>query len=399
MKNEISGIFPKVTEKSFPIINVKNTKGCPKTVAEIIVCNKIDYIPKVSVITPVYNVEQYLHESLNSIVNQTLREIEIICIDDGSTDNSFEILKEYAAKDNRITILKQKNFHAGVARNAGITVAKGEYLIFLDADDTFEPNMLDEMIKIATKDNSDIVMCNALKNVDGELQEGNFVREKYIKNNIFSCYEKDTASHIFQTIYGFPWNKLIAHSLINKHKLRFSSIDHHNDTSFIMTSIVAARQISYTPAKYVYYRYRSDSLCHAAKDLSCMYKSLHETHELISKLKNYKYIKHSFLNYVIEFTLYYYNKRTITAKEKLLLYINQLFQELKIKDNPASSYYDISSYKKMENLIDIYNSNTITEKAFNIKSNNNFLKATLLFSYYLLAAAYLRHKKKNLLTK
>ena len=80
------------------IITVKNAEGNPDTQAEIIIQNKIDYIPKVSVIIPVYNVEEYLRECLDSVVNQTLKEIEIICVDDGSTDNSLEILKEYAQK-------------------------------------------------------------------------------------------------------------------------------------------------------------------------------------------------------------------------------------------------------------------------------------------------------------
>ena len=119
------------------VITVQNAEGEPETQAEILIQNKIGYTPKVSVIIPVYNVEEYLRECLDSIVKQTLREIEIICVDDGSTDNSLEILKEYAKKDNRITVITQKNLHAGVARNAGLAVAKGEYLSFLDSDDFF----------------------------------------------------------------------------------------------------------------------------------------------------------------------------------------------------------------------------------------------------------------------
>ena len=122
-------------------ITVKNAEGEPDTEAVVLVQNKIDYTPKVSVIIPVYNVEQYLRECLNSVIKQTLKEIEIICVDDGSTDNSLDILKEYAEKDHRITIITQKNLHAGVARNAGLSIAKGEYLSFLDSDDFFELNL------------------------------------------------------------------------------------------------------------------------------------------------------------------------------------------------------------------------------------------------------------------
>lgn len=91
--------------------------------------------PKISIIIPVYNAEKYLYDCLDSLINQTLKNTEIICIDDGSTDNSYEILCEYAAKDNRFIILQQENKGAGAARNKGMEIAKGEFLAFLDADD------------------------------------------------------------------------------------------------------------------------------------------------------------------------------------------------------------------------------------------------------------------------
>ena len=97
-------------------------------------------MPKVSVIIPVYNVEKYLRECLDSVVNQTLKDIQIILIDDGSTDSSLGICKEYAQKDNRIKIIEQKNQGAGAARNRGMSEAKGDYLYFLDSDDFLELN-------------------------------------------------------------------------------------------------------------------------------------------------------------------------------------------------------------------------------------------------------------------
>ena len=115
--------------------------------------------PVISVIVPVYNTEPYLRECLDSISNQTLKDIEIICVDDGSSDNSIKILKEYEEKDNRFTILTQNHLKAGVARNNGIKIAKGEYLCFLDSDDFFDLNMLEEMYNQGKEDNSDIVVC------------------------------------------------------------------------------------------------------------------------------------------------------------------------------------------------------------------------------------------------
>ena len=92
-------------------------------------------MPKISVIIPIYNSEKYLEECLDSILNQTLKDIEIICVDDGSTDNSLTILENYAQRDKRIQIFSQQNLHAGIARNHGLEKASGEYVHFMDSDD------------------------------------------------------------------------------------------------------------------------------------------------------------------------------------------------------------------------------------------------------------------------
>ena len=139
------------------VINVQNTAGAENTIAEIVVENHLDYTPKISVIIPVYNVEEYLCQCLESVIKQTLREIEIICIDDGSTDNSLKILQEYAQKDRRITVLKQENLHAGVARNAGLAVAKGEYIHFLDSDDWIDEETYAKLYDLITTTQADFV--------------------------------------------------------------------------------------------------------------------------------------------------------------------------------------------------------------------------------------------------
>jgi glycosyltransferase involved in cell wall biosynthesis len=113
---------------------------------------------KVSVIIPVYNVEEYLTQCLDNMINQTLKDIEIICIDDCSTDNSLQILQEYATKDNRIIVLRQeKNQGQGLARNRGLDIAKGEYIMFLDPDDWFELNACEQAYNKISKVNTD--MC------------------------------------------------------------------------------------------------------------------------------------------------------------------------------------------------------------------------------------------------
>ena len=112
---------------------------------------------KISIIVPVYNVEKYLKECLDSLINQTLEDIEIICINDGSTDNSLAILEEYQKKDSRIKVFSQKNQGVSAARNLGIEKATGEYLTFLDSDDRLELNTCEILYKETIAKNSDFL--------------------------------------------------------------------------------------------------------------------------------------------------------------------------------------------------------------------------------------------------
>lgn len=114
---------------------------------------------KVSVIVPVYNGEKHLEQCMDSITGQTLREIEIICVDDGSADRSLEILERYAKKDERIRVICQKNAGAGAARNRGLLRAKGKYIVFWDADDKFDRKALELMYLKMQKKQTDICVC------------------------------------------------------------------------------------------------------------------------------------------------------------------------------------------------------------------------------------------------
>lgn len=102
---------------------------------------------KVSVILPVYNVSEYLYQSLSCLVNQTMKEIEIICVDDGSSDNSVEIIKDFISTDNRVKLVMNKHSFAGGARNAGLKIAQGKYVMFLDPDDYYDVTMIESLYK------------------------------------------------------------------------------------------------------------------------------------------------------------------------------------------------------------------------------------------------------------
>ena len=146
--------------------------------------------PKVSVIIPVYNVEDYLCKCLDSLINQTLKSIEIICVDDGSTDRSLEVLKKYAIKDERVFVIQQKNNHAGVARNRGLEIARGEYVIFLDSDDYFEEELLWDAYSSAIETKADVVLFDAQK-FDSQTGEHNteyhYLKQQFLpQERVFS---------------------------------------------------------------------------------------------------------------------------------------------------------------------------------------------------------------------
>ena len=113
---------------------------------------------KISVVIPVYNIEDYLSECLDSIVNQSLEDIEIICVNDGSTDGSLDILKEYESKDSRVKIISQENKGIGNARNTALEYAKGEYVYFIDGDDTLELDALERLYDLNIEKNADFII-------------------------------------------------------------------------------------------------------------------------------------------------------------------------------------------------------------------------------------------------
>ena len=130
--------------------------------------------PKISIIIPIYNVEKYLRECLDSCTNQTLKDIEIICVDDASPDNSIKILEEYQVKDSRIKIFRhKKNKNLGAARNTGLEHATGEYIWFVDSDDWIEPTMYEVLLKEAFKNNSKLVACKTQYFCDDHYDETN----------------------------------------------------------------------------------------------------------------------------------------------------------------------------------------------------------------------------------
>ena len=211
---------------------------------------------KVSVIVPMYNGEEHLRECLDSIVGQSLKEIEIICVDDGSTDSSFSILKEYQSKDNRVQVLQQKNLYAGVARNLGKKHAKGEYLVFWDCDDFFEADALEKMYIKASGLQADICVCGANKYFNDTkkmaLNASGYLNMKYISGEVFN--RKTNGDYILNFTNAVPWNKMFRRQFVEDINIDFQPIRNGNDIYFTQCALVLAERITTINEGLINYR-------------------------------------------------------------------------------------------------------------------------------------------------
>ena len=219
-------------------------------------------MPKVSVIIPVYNTEQYLRECLDSVVNQTLKDIEIICVNDGSTDNSGRILEEYAEKDSRIVLINNiKNSGApGTVKNIGISKAKGEYLSFVDSDDKINKSYLFDLYKTAYKTKADIIMtCNIQK-----FNNENFIKNKNICNK--KILKTPTEKTFIIKNFGTNCAKLFKATFIKQNNLSCYEVRNiAEDNFFSLTSYVVANAIAINNKACYYYRMHSTSITAAKR--------------------------------------------------------------------------------------------------------------------------------------
>jgi len=219
---------------------------------------------KLSVILTIYNTAKYLPECLNSILQQSMTEFELLCINDASTDDSLEILKAYAQKDERIQLYSMsENKGVSHCRNFGFSKAVGEYILFLDSDDFFKLTMFQEMCNVAIQDNADIVICNSVKHDDAineSLYMKDSLRTDYLpKLNGF--HYSECSEYIFNFCKGWAWDKLYRRSFLEKHALQFPILSNTEDAVFVYQSLVLAERISVIDSILVVHRIRrSDSI-------------------------------------------------------------------------------------------------------------------------------------------
>lgn len=209
---------------------------------------------KVSIIVPVYNVEKYLRKCLDSLINQTLKDIEIICINDGSTDKSLEILEEYKNRDSRIILLNQENSGQSVARNRGIEIAKGEYLGFVDPDDWVDLDYYEKLYNTASTNDTDIAA-------------GGIIRVTGIKKKKFLNFEKETLTDNTKLKFelcdvpekSYVWNKIYKTERLKEIGLEFEKGIFYEDCIFTPQALFYLEKMVTVPNIYYYYLRRGNS--------------------------------------------------------------------------------------------------------------------------------------------
>jgi glycosyltransferase involved in cell wall biosynthesis len=216
---------------------------------------------KVSVIVPIYNVAKFLEKCLYTLVNQTLKEIEIICVNDGSTDHCEEIISRHASKDSRIIVVNQENQGLSVARNNGIAIARGEYIGLVDSDDWVDLNYFEKLYDVAKKYDADISCCGFSR-----VYPSSRSREKVsiTSENVYeSTQDKYRVTNTPRMCYVF--NKIYRRSVLDALNLRFQSGVYFEDVAFTIRALFFMKKLATTPETRYYYRANENSIMRGEK--------------------------------------------------------------------------------------------------------------------------------------
>ena len=310
----------------------------------------------ISVVIPVFNTECYLSTCLDSVLNQTLENIEVICIDDGSTDNSLEILKKYQKKDNRVKIISKDNEGQGVARNIGISEAIGEYIAFVDSDDFIKKTMLEKLYNSCKNNNLDLVMCKvaSFDELSNEINDSLW----YYSLGVFNDFEKRVFSHkdtleFTCEISVTPYNKLYKTSLIKKYDINFAENLIFEDEVFFYDVYLKAKKVSIVDETLYYYRInRAESTVGktANKDYSDIVPIFKLIIEKFKETNTWDDYKISVSNRFIHLMLWRYSQTSKKFRKNFFYSLKELLVEL-LLDNTINDNLSLKVKHRVDLLI------------------------------------------------
>lgn len=281
---------------------------------------------QISIIVPIYNVEKCLRRCIDSILNQTFKDFELILVNDGSTDKCEEICDEYAKKDNRIIVIHKENGGLSSARNAGLDIAKGKYIGFVDSDDYIHSEMYSTLKYELEKNDSDIVICGYKDIFDLEANFYEVLNLNYrVENyNSFECIKG--IYHNNKVNFIVAWNKLYKRELFNKIRYPINRI--YEDAFIAPELIYKSKKISFIDNKYYYYYIREDSITRSKFSM----KNIDEIYLRVERIKFLKRIREKeLLDYEVNFFInsffyiYYKAKCELNIEKRDLRKIKKLF--------------------------------------------------------------------------
>ncbi|MCM1338071.1 MAG: LicD family protein [Muribaculaceae bacterium] len=308
---------------------------------------------KVSIILPVYNVERYLRQALDSVLNQTLQEIEIICINDGSTDNSLTILEYYAKKDSRVKIYNQNNQGPGIARNLGISKASGEYIMFLDPDDWYTLDACETAYNQIEKNKNDFVMFNFFKYFEENetLEIADWRLKPFKKNfedeNLKLCNFKNYIK------CSFTWSQIYSKKFITENNIKYSQGKLGEDVPFYIKALIYANTISIIQKPLYYYRIHKNSVSFAYnKQWRDLIAVRYQCVDMLNERQIEKMQLQTILSYLIRSLLYWYD---LIEKDKTQVrkdFYNELrkFYTLLDKNYDINLIRDYINWQKFQNI-------------------------------------------------
>ncbi len=264
-------------------------------------------MPKISVLIPICNVEKYLRQCLDSVVSQTLSDIEIICINDGSTDNSLAIINEYAAKDKRVKVIDKANSGYGDSMNRGIDLATGDYIGIVESDDYAEPDMFEKLYALAQKHHADVAASDYFEYISAQDMhvKANFVTLNMVGNvhtvpNLLSCFP-------------MVWSAIYRRDFLNEKGIRFlpSPGASYQDTGFVYKTLIMAQ--TYVLCSDAFIHYRQDNMNSSVKSKSKVYALCDEYAELWRYFGQYPEVEKFISPFLVarEFKGYLWNLRRI----------------------------------------------------------------------------------------
>lgn len=296
--------------------------------------NQSKYIqtPSLSIILPCYNVDKYIEKALLSLINQTIKDIEIICVNDGSNDHTLNIINEYALKDNRIKVYNQKNQGQGIARNNGIGYATAPYIAFMDPDDWVEWNMYEKLYNLAINNDVDFVECGINKYFES-LDEIKKVKFNYPAPENIVFNHKDDKNYVFKGTSFACWNKIYKKSFIINNNIYFSKGKLSEDRIFVLKAKILAKRIMYTSQPYYFYRIRKgSSVNRLSKENLYLENIIKELKEFIQAHNLNKLYSKDMHDFIVELLVGHYNLTPYKFQDEFIELVKKYTTDVEFDD-------------------------------------------------------------------